>query len=153
MRLNSAVLLSLLISASAWAADIKELSWLEGNWRSSSGSGSLQMQFSSTEGQIILGTSKLVDSNGATTFFEFLQIKQDGSILILSPQPYGKQGVLFQSTLVTNQRVVFENSLNEFPKKITYDKISPAQIKLIAEGYQNKTPVKLEYILDKEVAP
>ncbi|HMG89915.1 MAG TPA: DUF6265 family protein [Chryseolinea sp.] len=126
--------------------NVKELSWLEGNWKrtnSKAGQSGVEMwtKVSSTE---LKGRG--ITLNGSdTAFVEKIRIiVQDGSLYYIADVPENKKAVYFLLTEVKPTSFTCENPAHDFPKKIAY---SLKDTKLTATISGNGK--SMEYVFEK----
>ena len=133
------------------AAQVEDLKWLAGTWRSESSAGTYENIFSDPSGGLILGLTKMVDpQTHAVSFYEYDQIKTTEAGLVLSPMPFGQPGVSFTAVEISNQHVIFENAQHEFPRRITYEINSAGQLVSTVEGTQGGRAVKMQFVMQKK---
>lgn len=66
------------------------------------------------------GVSRTV-RNGSTVAFEYLRIvTDDDGVIALIASPSGQETARFEMTQMTEDKVVFENGMHDFPQKIIY---------------------------------
>ena len=58
--------------------------------------------------------------DGRMRGYELVRIEEREGGLVYIAEPSGQAGAEFQSTMVTTDRLVFENPEHDFPKKIEY---------------------------------
>lgn len=146
MKLTLGLLVGL-VSGISHAAELKQLGWLEGHWGSDMG---MEEHITSPAAGRILGLAKEVNKENLT-FFEFFEIEEQNGVLVLKPQPFGKDGASeFEATEVTGTKVVFENAKNDFPKTITYERSSKTLLSIAVEGEKDGKPLRLLYALSKK---
>ena len=136
-------------AANATSASIQDLGWMTGRWTGTYQSQKMEAQYSTPDGNMILGMTKIMNSHGSVEFFEFEQFEQTGSDLILRPMPFGKAGVEFSVKELTKDRVVFENPSHDFPTRIIYEFKSNGQLLARIEGQQNGQDISEEFLFSK----
>ncbi len=142
---------TILISTSASAVQVSELSWLEGHWSQSlEHGGSFEENISAPNGGIILGTAKLVDQTGNLQFWEYYNIQPVNDQLVLSAKPFGAEEGQFTSTSISSTQIVFENPQHDFPRVISYSLSTSGLLKIVVSGIENGQPSKFEFELSKK---
>ena len=127
-------------------SNVKELGWLEGNWKrinSKAGQSGVELwtKVSSTE----LKGRGITLQGSDTAFVEKIRIiVQDGSLYYIADVPENKKAVYFLFTDVKPNSFTCENPAHDFPKKIAY---SLKDTKLTATISGNGK--SMEYIFEK----
>jgi hypothetical protein len=116
MKTQLTFLFCLFISFIMSAQDIRQLSWLSGDWHSDDGVTEIWM---SPEGGTMPGISRTI-INGRTVNYEFMIIRSQGDSLFFTAIPSGQKETTFRLTSLTSNEAVFENPEHDFPKKISY---------------------------------
>lgn len=101
------------------AADITSLSWMVGGWAANEAGKSNEEHWLAARGGTMLGLHRDV-KGGKTTGFEFLRIESRPEGLVYLASPGGKPATPFRATLVSGDRVVFENKEHDFPQRVLY---------------------------------
>lgn len=101
------------------ATTIKDVGWLTGCWAFTRGSRHVTEQWTSPDGGTMLGVSRTV-SNGKTTEYEFVIIREAGGRLEYVAKPSRQPEAVFTSVRVTNDEAIFENPRHDFPTRIHY---------------------------------
>lgn len=98
--------------------ELDSLAWLSGHWISPDDSLSEELWLTPLGGNM-LGLSRQQTGSGGV-FFEYLRIEAtaEGTFYVASPR--GRSETRFLLKKVEARRVVFENLLHDFPKRITY---------------------------------
>jgi len=123
MKKLAALTLFLFVSASikAQVADptLPELSWLSGYWTSSENGTEAEELWTNGSGYMMLGIHRDVYANKSASF-ENLRIVQTKEGIFYIASPGGRPGTTFNMTIISDQKVVFENLENDFPQRIIY---------------------------------
>ncbi len=145
------VLLGLFLPLSAIAADkkkpapppvIDKLLWLAGDWRVEKNSRVIDEQWMIPGGGAMLGMRRTV-MKGRELDHAFLQIREGpGGALFYVMQPSGAKEATFQLSSLTETAVVFENQLQDFPRKITLALQSEGSLLVTIEGTGSDGEVK-----------
>ena len=113
------------------AEQLASLDWLAGTWRDEG----FEAHYTSPEGGMILSTSKNY-SKGRVVFFEFERIEIQDDEVVYIPYPAGKSSVTFKLVDYDpkKKRVRFENKAHDFPKDLTFERISEDQLRIFLTG-------------------
>ena len=135
--------------ASASEASLDQLSWLGGCWNLESMEAGSGEQWMSPAGASMLGVSRMVHQ-GKTVAFEFMRIAQDadGSIAFYA-QPSGKPPTKFSVLRMDDSEVVFENPGHDFPQRVIYRRVSPAQLHASIEGMQGGSLKRMDFPMSR----
>jgi hypothetical protein len=114
---------------------IRDLSWLEGEWRGKIGGKDFEAHYTGTEGGQILSASKYIE-NGKPAGFEFERFEQLGDTLVLTPFPEGMSSVSFPLAEYDKKakRAVFENLAHDFPTRISYQRVARNRLSILVSG-------------------
>jgi len=100
-------------------ASIKDVSWIEGAWVSTSGARTVEERWTPPAGGTMLAVSRTV-SGDRLVEFEYLRIvERDGGLLYIA-QPNGQPPTEFRLTHLDGESATFENPSHDFPKVIAY---------------------------------
>jgi hypothetical protein len=114
------VLLAMAFSFSAAAADVQQLAWLSGCWKSEEGNRRSTEQWMNPAGDQMLGMSHTVVGT-KTREFEFMRIVQEeNSDIFFVAKPSGQKETRFKLTFVSDGEVRFENPEHDFPQRVIY---------------------------------
>lgn len=150
LKLTCLTLVTLIVSAAnAATVSIQDLGWLSGYWTGTYQGQNMEAHYSNPDGNMILGMTKILNAQGGVEFFEFEQLEQTNSDLILRPMPFGKVGAEFPVKELKKCRVVFENPSHDFPTRIIYELKSSGQLLARIEGRQNGQDVSEEFLFTK----
>ena len=112
---------------------INKASWLIGTWKNAKSKSNIYETWTMTDDLEFTGKSYLI-KDGDTSFLEMISLVQDEDVLYYIPAPKNQndgQPVPFKSTLVDENKMIFENPKHDFPQIISYQKINPDS--LVAE--------------------
>lgn len=125
--------------------------WLLGKWENNSENGNLSETWTKVSDSIFNGESYFIKGKD-TLHFEKIQLKQKGAALFYistikgqnndEPMPFS------QNDTIENQ-LVFENSKNDFPQKISYSKITNDSIVIEISGIQQGKSSSTKFSLKK----
>lgn len=129
------VLVSLPRDAHAQRAPVDTLHWLSGCWRLSSPRTTVDEQWMTPNGGVILGMSRTVRGD-AVREYEFLRIYASGDTLVYAAMPSGQQPAEFRAPprSVSPSEIVFENPAHDFPQRIRYRRASGDSLIATVEG-------------------
>jgi hypothetical protein len=129
---------------------ISELHWLTGTWQGHQGESWMEETFTAPVGDMLLETSRFVDSN-KTTFFEFTRmVEKDGSIELI-PMPNGKESAPFHATECRENHITFENPALEFPRFITYELADANTLVTRVQGSKHGEQVSREFRYERRL--
>ena len=95
----------------------------------------------------MLGFGRTLKDN-KTTFYEFLQIREEMGGLVYLPQLQGSAAVSFKLTAFDKDKFVFENPTHDFPQRIIYQRQNLMLLAAI-EGLQKGKPVREEFLMKR----
>jgi hypothetical protein len=124
--------------------NVADLAWLTGHWRQESPNGFSEETFSSPAGGLLIETAREV-SGGKTLFFEFVRFVQSGETISFLAMPNASAKPPLALKEVGKNKVVFKNSVQEFPSTISYE-INPRTDELLTQvaGTRNGESVIFE---------
>ena len=132
---------------------IDKLLWLAGNWRAEKNSRVIDEQWMMPGGGAMLGMRRTV-MKGRELDHAFLQIREGpGGALFYILQPSGAKEATFQVSALTETTVVFENQLQDFPRKITLAHQSDGALLVTIEGSGPDGEVKKSDDLFQRINP
>ena len=106
-------------------SEINKAEWLIGNWEHTSSEGKFTEKWTKKDRKTLLGNSYFVIEND-TVFSERVNLVQKGKdlfyIVEITTEP-NAEVTEFKLTSSSENQLVFENPENDFPKKITYNRI------------------------------
>ena len=128
--------------------EITKTNWLIGNWESISEEGKFTEKWIKKDRKTLLGNSYFVIQND-TVFSEESSLFQRGKDLFLIVKITSEPSdtpTEFKLTSSTKTQLIFENPENDFPKKITYNRINNDSIfaEISGGGNPQGFPMKRE---------
>jgi len=122
---------------------LSELGWLLGSWAKEDKSKLVTESWvKESESKFSgLGVSLFENDsiNKKPPFFEYLSIEEiGGEVFYLAKPPQNKFPTAFKATTCSRDEVIFENETHDFPKKLSYRKITDTNIKVDVLGADNK---------------
>ena len=96
-------------------------------------------------GGSLLGMSRTVRQQ-QTVAFEFMRIAQalDGRVTFFA-QPSGKPAASFPARKLDDAEAVFENLDHDFPQRVIYRFVAPAQLQASIEGLRGGSLRRIEF--------
>jgi hypothetical protein len=113
---------------------VDRAAWLAGCWELRTATRVVLEMWMPPTGDLMLGGSRTVIGGGVTREFEHLRIRARGDTLVYTAIPSGQREADFRSTSVTADAFVFENPAHDFPKKISYRRVTPDSVVARVEG-------------------
>jgi hypothetical protein len=126
------------------SSSVERLAWLQGCWEMSSGQRTVEEQWMTPRGGVMIGMGRTV-RDGALVEYEFVLIRQQGNQLAYEAHPSGQPSAVFLSTTVTDSTVLFENPQHDFPQKIGYRRTDAGSLLAWIEGTQNGRSRRIEF--------
>lgn len=115
------MLMASLSSASRAADGIDRVGWLQGCWTLTTGTRTVEEQWTTPRGGVMLGTGRTVNA-GRLVEYEFVIIRERGDSLVYEAHPSGQKPAEFAALRVGDDEVVFENAQHDFPQRVGYRK-------------------------------
>jgi hypothetical protein len=132
-----------LILCCAWTAQynngIQKTEWLIGNWENRTPKGTFYESWNKTNDNELSGKSYIIKEND-TVVFETIQLLREQERLFYIPivsDQNNKQPIRFAATMISENRLVFENPQHDFPQIISYTKISADSLVAQISGIKN----------------
>ena len=118
--------------------------WLIGSWENNTPEGLLIEKWAPLNDSVLSGIS-YVTKGADTLFSETMKLELKGDKLLYIPTVKDQNNampVIFTSTSITNNEMIFENPTHDYPKKIIYRQITPdslvAEVSAIVNGKEKK---------------
>lgn len=143
--LAAALMLLADIGTSARAADISQLAWLGGCWKSETAEPGSGEHWLPLAGGTLLGVSRTV-KQGKTVEFEFMQIRavENGELAFIA-MPSGQKAVVFPLLRLGERDVVFENPQHDFPQRVIYQIEGETKLRARIEGMRRGAPRVIDF--------
>ncbi|MFN0241613.1 MAG: DUF6265 family protein [Planctomycetota bacterium] len=133
-----------LLPPSTAAADVPELAFLTGSWRSVEGWTVREVHWTAGGGGSMLGVARTVE-NGRETSFDFLRIERTDDGLVYELSPLGAAAIPFALKEHASARAMFESKEDGFPKRVTYWIDEDGRLRMLLEGTRDGSPLRSEY--------
>jgi hypothetical protein len=125
--------------------------WLPGKWENRSTDGDLLETWTKINDSIYDGESYFIKGKD-TLHSEHIQLVQKGENLeyvsTIKGQNHNKP-VIFKHNTTIKEQLIFENSSNDYPKKISYNPISTEDLIIEISGIDDEKPIFDTYTLKK----
>ncbi|WP_435003586.1 DUF6265 family protein [Xanthomonas arboricola] len=134
---------------SARAADISQLAWLGGCWKSDTAEPGSGEHWLPLAGGTLLGVSRTV-KQGKTVEFEFMQIRaaESGQLAFIA-MPSGRKTVVFPLLRLGETEVVFENPQHDFPQRVIYQLEGETKLRARIEGMRKGALRVIEFPMNR----
>ncbi|GEP52154.1 hypothetical protein FNO01nite_28260 [Flavobacterium noncentrifugens] len=144
-----------LIILCAWTTkqtnDIKKAEWLIGTWENKTPKGNIYETWSKASNDELIGKSYIVKQKD-TIIFENIRLIQDKAGFFYIPTVKNQNGglpVRFEATTISATQLVFENPQHDFPKTISYTKISSDSLLAEISGTKNEQERKQTFSMKR----
>jgi hypothetical protein len=110
-------------AATAPAATVADLGWLEGRWAGTDGPLQMEELWTSAAGGALVGLHKDVSTRGGAArmvSFEFLRVEAAAEGIAYVAQPGGRPPTRFMLVEHGPRKAVFANPAHDFPQRILY---------------------------------
>ncbi len=125
-------------NAEKTTAKIAELEWLAGSWSGEVDGTTTEEQWLPPRAGMMVGVNRTAFPNGKGTF-EFLRISETEKGLTYFASPAGKPATPFLIKALDKQTVVFENTANDFPHRILYERVGDTLVASIEGEIKGKS--------------
>jgi len=134
---------------SARAADISQLAWLGGCWKSDTAEPGSGEHWLPLAGGTLLGVSRTV-KQGKTVEFEFMQIRaaESGQLAFIA-MPSGQKTVVFPLLRLGETEVVFENPQHDFPQRVIYQLEGETKLRARIKGMRKGALRVIEFPMNR----
>ena len=117
---------------------IARAGWLVGRWHWADAASTFDETWSAPKDGVMIGRGEL-RKGGTLAFFEDLRIEARGDVLVYVASPNGKGATEFASTLVTADRIRFENPQHDDPKVLDYRRLADGTLQVDVVGSSTQT--------------
>lgn len=131
---------------------IKKMDWLVGNWEQKLPDGLLSESWTKENDSTLLGKSYFIKEED-TIHSESIVLTQKNDDLLYIPTVNGQNNnepITFRLTSEAENLFDFENPAHDYPKKISYKKISDNQLVATISGVQQGKPSQESYPMAKK---
>ena len=133
------------------ATGIDRVAWMQGCWELTSGTRVVEEMWSAPRAGSMLGLGRTV-RDGALVEHEFVIIRERDGRLIYFAHPSGQAPAEFTSTIVAEERVVFENLAHDFPQRVSYER-QGSSLKAYVEGTIDGRARRIEFPYSRRACP
>lgn len=141
------------MSASAQTARVDQFAWLAGCWGFDTPTGRYEEVWTQPTGNNITGISRRVE-DGFTKEYEYMRIvTSGGGGFDFIAQPQGGAPTAFALLSLQGTKVIFENPMHDFPKKIIYEFVPPHALNARIEGLSGGRPMGMNYPMKRKPCP
>lgn len=130
---------------------IKKADWLIGNWQTKTNSGVLSENWEKVNDSSFTAQSLFIKEKDSI-HKEKILLEQNGEILNYTTTIKGQNNdkpIRFESTIINENELIFENKKNDYPQKILYKKTANNSIITEISGLIFGKPFSEKYILIK----
>jgi hypothetical protein len=133
------ILLALAGARGAWAQSggttvrVGQVAWLAGCWQQSNGPRIVEEQWTRPRGGLMLGAGRTVEGDSLVEF-EQVRIFERGGRLVYGARPSGQEPAEFESIVVSDSAVTFENLGHDFPQRVMYRRVGTDSLVGRVEG-------------------
>ena len=148
MNGRNAVLAANIVAALIWVqqpAPIDRVRYLQGCWERRANDRVVEEQWSRPMGGTMMGTGRTVVRDSVRSY-EFTRIYTRGTRLVYAAQPSGQKPAEFESTVLTDDEVVFANPQHDYPQRVIYRKGGPDSLMARTEGKINGVERDIDFI-------
>jgi Domain of unknown function (DUF6265) len=136
------------ISAAAQTYKLSDGKWLLGNWQAARRNGTVTESWQQQNDSTFAATSWRANAAGEKKLLEEILLSERNGRLYYTPTAMGQnnnQPVIFEITAFTKDGFVAENEAHDFPKRITYKKISVDSLYACVDGGAANAAQKIEF--------
>lgn len=137
------------LASLAQASSFHDLAFLRGCWRGSDDQSLNEECWGSTDGNLMLGTSKSIVADQVASF-EFLKISKTDDGIVYTPTVNGQETVSFPLKSATAHSAEFENLTHDFPRLMRYELKSETLAITLAGIGATGEPTEITYSLRKQ---
>ena len=121
------------------SSDIKKAEWLIGTWENKTPTGSMYETWRKVNDNELVGKSYRVKEKDTIVFENIRLINEPGGLFYVPTVKNQNDGlpVRFAIKTISETQMVFENEQHDFPKRISYTKISTVSLVAEISGTKN----------------
>ncbi len=130
---------------------IKLAEWLLGKWENNTANGKLSESWEKVNDSLFQAQSYFIKDTD-TLHFETISLEQKGEDLHYNSTIKGQNNdklISFKLKVETESQLIFENPKQDYPQKITYNKITNDSIQIVISGIQKGKPSSETYPMKK----
>lgn len=132
-------------------AGIAGVAWMQGCWELTAGNRVVEEMWTAPRAGTMLGVGRTI-RDGALVEHEFVIIRERDGHLVYIAHPSGQAPAEFTSTVVTGQRVVFEDLAHDFPQRVSYER-QGASLNAFVEGTIDGRMRRIEFSYRRRACP
>ncbi len=125
-------------------ATISQVAWIAGNWSGTRGPATIEERWTAGAGGAMIAMSRTIEKD-AITEFEFLCIAERDGSLVYSAMPNAAAPTHFMLTSIDARTATFENTSNDFPKKIQYALTPDGTLEATISGTPPRRPITFSF--------
>ena len=130
--------------ASAEAASIKDVAWLQGCWEQRDGERVVEERWMPPRAGSMLGVGRTSRGDKLIEHEYIVLAERDGR-LAYEAHPSGQPTATFMSKPITGREVVFEDPAHDFPQRLGYKSTGPGQLLAWIEGTSGGKTRRVEF--------
>lgn len=119
-------------------ARVAQVAWLAGCWELRSGPRVVEEQWTRPRGGLMLGVGRTVRGDSLVEY-EQVRLFERGGRLVYGAAPSGQAPAEFESILVSDSAVTFENLGHDFPQRVIYRRAGSDSLLARVEGVRGGT--------------
>lgn len=119
-------------------ARVAQVAWLAGCWELRSGPRVVEEQWTRPRGGLMLGVGRTVRGDSLVEY-EQVRLFERGGRLVYGAAPSGQAPAEFESILVSDSAVTFENLGHDFPQRVIYRRAGSDSLLARVEGLRGGT--------------
>ena len=136
----------------AAASVLDRVAWLQGCWEMASNGRTIEEQWTSPRGGVMLETGRTV-RDGRLLEYEFVVLREDGDRLAYEAHPSGQPSAVFRARDLSDARVVFENPEHDFPQRVGYERRDADTLAAWIDGTVNGKARRVDFLYRRVACP
>jgi hypothetical protein len=129
------------------------VAWLAGCWAQQGREAGSVEQWMAPAGGLMLGMARVL-KHGRVIEFEFMQLRADAEgRLSFIAQPQGRPPTEFKLLRAGEAEAVFENANHDFPQRISYRRVSAAELVARIEGEMSGKLRGIDFAMQRTACP
>jgi uncharacterized protein DUF6265 len=138
--------------ASHFPPRLTQVGWLAGCWESSMGGRLVEEQWMRPRAGLMLGAGRTVDGDSLVEF-EQVRMFERGGRLVYAAAPSGQMPAEFESILVSDSAVTFENLAHDFPQRVIYRRRGADAVLARVEGERGGRARGVDFAYHRAACP